>query len=64
MTNVYRVAAIVLFSASLAGCIIAEPPPPAYGYAAPGYYEPGYAVYPPVSLGLGFSFGGGGHRWR
>ena len=71
MTRIYRVAAMVLLLASLAGCIIApaEPPPPAYGYApgyaAPGYYAPGYAVYPPpVSLGLGFSFGGGGHHWR
>ena len=65
MTIFHRVAAVALMLVGLGGCIIAHvaPPPPAYGYA-PGYYAPGYAVYPPpVSVGVGIGFGGG-HHWR
>jgi len=49
----------------LGGCVVAPAaPPPAYGYA-PGYYAPGYGVYPPpVSVGIGLGFGGGWHHWR
>ena len=65
MTIFHRVAAVALMLVGLGGCIIAPaaPLPPAYGYA-PGYYAPGYAVYPPpVSVGVGIGFGGG-HHWR
>jgi hypothetical protein len=57
---------------ALSGCVYGPPAPapyyppapaPYYGYA-PGYYYPP-AYYGP-SVGLGFRFGGGGHRrhWR
>jgi hypothetical protein len=66
---------LAVFAAVLSGCVYEPapapyyPPPPApypapyYGYA-PTYYAPGYYYGP--SVGLGFRFGGGGHRrhWR
>ena len=65
MTRLYRLSAVAGILVCLAGCIVAPaPPPPAYAYA-PGYYAPGYAVYPPpVSVGVGIGFGGGWHHWR
>ncbi len=69
MARFYRTAAVALMLAGLGGCIVAPAAPPvAYGYApsygyGPGYYAPGYAVYPPpVSVGIGL--GGGRHHWR
>ncbi len=38
-------------------------PAPAPYYASPGYYEPGYIVPPPVTLGFGFRFGGRGDHF-
>jgi hypothetical protein len=62
---------LAVLAAVLSGCVYEPapapyyPPPPApyYGYA-PTYYAPGYYYGP--SVGLGFQFGGGGHRrhWR
>jgi hypothetical protein len=48
--------------------VYAAPPYPAYGYSPYSPYSPYYGYGPRVSLGLGFVFGGGGHRhhrhWR
>ena len=57
-------------SAILGGCAVYGPPPAYYGQG--GYYQPQpvYAqpapvyVGPPVSIGFGFGYWGGGHGWR
>ncbi|SAL78144.1 hypothetical protein AWB71_05621 [Caballeronia peredens] len=57
----------LVLSAGIGGCVYAPPygyaPAPAYGYGyAPAYgyaYGPGYYAAPSVSLGVGFSSGGG-----
>ncbi len=74
-----RGAAICGLVLGLAGCTVYQEPTPYYagGYSAPapyygGYYAPAPAYYYPApvysgpSIGLGFSFGGGGrgHHWR
>ena len=65
MGRVLRWTAAALALAALSGCVYAAPPPPAYGYYAPGYAVP-YYYGPPVSVGLGFGWGGGWHHhdWR
>jgi hypothetical protein len=57
-------------AALLGGCAVYGPPPGYYGQG--GYYQPQpvYAqpgpvyVGPPVSIGLGFGYWGGGRGWR
>jgi hypothetical protein len=71
-------ALLALLAASLAGCVVYQPPPAAYPaysaypggyYAYPAYpYYPAYPAYAPAygSVSLGFGFGDGfRHRhWR
>lgn len=78
-----RLVFVLLLACSAAGCVYAPPYAaydggyaPAYGYSGyPAYSSYGYPyarpayVYPPVTLGLGFSYYDrgprhyGGHRW-
>lgn len=70
LTRSLGVTAALALAAGLGGCVYAPPygyapaPAPVYGYApAYGYgYAPGYYAAPSVSLGVGFSSGGG--RWH
>ena len=80
-TRLRRGAAICGLVLGLAGCTVYQEPAPYYagGYAPAPYYggyyapPPAYAYAPPVyagpTIGLGFSFWGGGghhggHHWR
>jgi hypothetical protein len=71
MSRTLRTASLLAaLAASLAGCVVYQPPPAAFpAYPAGGYYA--YPVYPYpaypafASVSLGFGFGGGFHRhWR
>jgi hypothetical protein len=46
---------------AVAGCTVYEPGPPAYAYAGPSYYAPGYYAYPSRSYVV---IGGHGHHHR
>ncbi|CAH2775717.1 MAG: hypothetical protein CBHOC_0536 [uncultured Caballeronia sp.] len=53
----------LVLAAGLGGCVYVPPygyaPAPAYGLAYGYAYGPGYYAAPSVSLGIGFSSGGG-----
>lgn len=65
-------AAAGIAALSLGGCAVYGPPPAYYGQGGGGYYppQPVYAapapvyVGPPVPIGLGFGFWGGGRHHR
>lgn len=69
--SMWRALPVLALAASLAGCVVYQPPPTAYPaypayppvyYAAPAY--PVYPAFPPVygAVRFGFGFGGGWHH--